>query len=107
MLGCANRTNQSFRGYAGTVVSGSIHVGDEVVVLPSQELHPLLVLLPHGQLPLLQDIPGGLLPFHLRRDGLGEIPKQLNHELLLRVDLRLRRIDCLLQLPEGALLLAL
>jgi bifunctional enzyme CysN/CysC len=29
------RPDQSFRGYAGTVASGSVHVGDEVMVLPS------------------------------------------------------------------------
>jgi bifunctional enzyme CysN/CysC len=29
------RPNQSFRGYAGTLASGSVHVGDEVMSLPS------------------------------------------------------------------------
>ena len=30
-----NRPNQNFRGYCGTVASGVVHKGDEVVVLPS------------------------------------------------------------------------
>ena len=30
-----NRPNQNFRGYAGTLTSGSIHPGDQVTVLPS------------------------------------------------------------------------
>jgi bifunctional enzyme CysN/CysC len=32
---CVIRPNQSFRGYAGTLASGSIRVGDDVVALPS------------------------------------------------------------------------
>ena len=30
-----NRPNLDFRGYAGTLVSGSVHVGDEILVQPS------------------------------------------------------------------------
>jgi bifunctional enzyme CysN/CysC len=30
-----NRPDQSFRGYSGTIVSGTVHPGDRVVVLPS------------------------------------------------------------------------
>jgi len=30
-----NRANQNFRGFAGTIASGSVNVGDEIVVLPS------------------------------------------------------------------------
>jgi bifunctional enzyme CysN/CysC len=30
-----NRPNQSFRGFSGQVASGEVHVGDEVIVLPS------------------------------------------------------------------------
>lgn len=32
-----NRPNLNFRGYCGTVASGLIHVGDEVMVLPSRK----------------------------------------------------------------------
>ena len=32
-----NRPNSTFRGYAGTLASGSVRVGDEVMVLPSRK----------------------------------------------------------------------
>jgi bifunctional enzyme CysN/CysC len=32
-----NRPDASFRGFSGTIASGTLHVGDQVVVLPSQK----------------------------------------------------------------------
>lgn len=32
-----SRPHHDFRGYAGTIVSGTVHVGDEVMVLPSRK----------------------------------------------------------------------
>ena len=45
-----NRPNQNFRGFSGSVASGSIRVGDEVIVLPSGKRTRLAgVLNPHGE----------------------------------------------------------
>jgi bifunctional enzyme CysN/CysC len=48
-----NRPNQSFRGYAGTVASGSIKPGDEVVVHPSgKRVHVARIVTADGDLSL-------------------------------------------------------
>jgi bifunctional enzyme CysN/CysC len=46
------RPNQDFRGYAGQVVSGRLHVGDPVLVLPSRlETRITAIVTPEGDLP--------------------------------------------------------
>lgn len=47
-----NRPNSEFRGFAGTVVAGSIEVGDDIRVLPSGEMARVKdIVLYHDQLP--------------------------------------------------------
>jgi sulfate adenylyltransferase subunit 1 len=40
-----NRPNQNFRGYAGTISKGSIKVGDDIMILPSEKISKIKSLI--------------------------------------------------------------
>lgn len=43
-----NRPNLNFRGFSGTVASGAIHVGDDVIVIPSGKRSKVKDIVTHG-----------------------------------------------------------
>jgi bifunctional enzyme CysN/CysC len=44
-----NRPNLDFRGYCGTITDGEIHVGDEIIVLPSGQKNLVTSLISSGE----------------------------------------------------------